>query len=378
MLLDARQARVRDRLRDLALDGLVITSLPNVFYLTNFRGTAAIVLLSQDELRLVTDSRYVAEVEALIGCGTAPADMVLTPVARSYDETLADLLRGVGAARVGFEAADVTVARYNWLQSALGASPGPELVATEGCVEGERRRKDAYEIGVVREAARRLSDVARNTLPRVRSGLRECAVAAMIDGHMREAGFERPAFDTIVASGPNAGLPHARPGARVLELGDLVVLDFGGVYDGYCVDLTRVVSLGPPGAAQRGWHAAVLDAQSAAIGAVRPGACTGDIDAAARDTLTRHGLAEAFGHGTGHGLGIEVHEAPRISRRMPSPVSGAPEPPDDVVGAGMVFTIEPGVYFPGRGGIRIEDDVLVTEDGCEVLTDVTRSLLVNR
>lgn len=390
-LLDARLKRVRDRLRGLELDGLVVTSGPNATYLTDFRGSAAVVLLLLDAVRFVTDARYVSEVEARIASGAAPSGMTLTAVAQSYDETLASLLRGLGNARVGFEAAHLTVARYNWLQATLApgtnqASTGPrsgaaadrvELVPIDGCIERERVRKDAHEVEVLRDAARRLSAVAREILPRVRSGRRERDLAAMIDARIREAGFERSAFETIVASGPNAALPHARPGERVLTRGDLVVLDFGGVSGGYCVDLSRVVSLGPPGAAERGWHAAVLEAQSAAIGAVRPGARTGDIDAAARETLARFGLAEAFGHGTGHGLGLEIHEAPRISRRATGATGRPQETPDDVIAAGMVFTIEPGVYHPGRGGIRIEDDVLVTEDGCEVLTDVSRSLVVN-
>jgi Xaa-Pro aminopeptidase len=184
---------------------------------------------------------------------------------------------------------------------------------------------------------------------------------------MREAGYERPAFDTIVASGPNAALPHHRAGDRVLAAGDLVVLDFGGVLDGYCCDLTRTVSVGPPSSQAVRVHAAVCDAQRAAIAAVRPGLEASAVDAAARNVLEQHGLGDAFGHGTGHGLGLDIHEDPRIAR----PRSDAPavrlEP-------GMVFTVEPGAYLPGWGGVRIEDDVLVTETGCDVLTSVSRDL----
>jgi Xaa-Pro aminopeptidase len=206
--------------------------------------------------------------------------------------------------------------------------------------------------------------------------VKEQELAAQIDWRIKSAGFERCSFETIVASGPNAALPHAHAGERVLRPGDLVVLDFGGVYGGYCVDLTRTVALGQPDAEQQRVYDAVLEAQNAAIAAVRPGARTGEIDAAARDTLGRHKLAEAFGHSTGHGLGVEVHELPRIGPRRAA-TADAPAPADEAIEAGMVFTIEPGAYIPEWGGVRIEDDVLVTSSGVEVLTHVPRALLIN-
>ncbi len=178
---------------------------------------------------------------------------------------------------------------------------------------------------------------------------------------MRQEGFTRPAFETIVASGPHSAFPHARPTDRRVAAGEPTVLDFGGVYDGYCVDLTRTVQLGAISQPQERLYAAVREAQQAAIEAVRPGVAASSIDAAAREVLERHGLGEAFGHGTGHGLGLEVHEEPRIARL-------SPRLPDQVLEPGMVFTIEPGAYVPGLGGVRIEDDVLVTDHGCEVLT----------
>jgi Xaa-Pro aminopeptidase len=195
-------------------------------------------------------------------------------------------------------------------------------------------------------------------------------VALMIDVTLRRAGFDRPAFDTIVASGPNAALPHARPGERKLAEGDLVVLDFGGVYDSYCVDLTRTVSIGPAGERARQVHAAVREAHDRAIRIVAPGVSRFDVDAAARDALAEAGMGDAFGHGTGHGLGIEVHENPRIVRRRTDV-----DARDEALSAGMVFTVEPGAYFAGWGGVRIEDDVLVTDQGVEVLTKVTTDLL---
>jgi Xaa-Pro aminopeptidase len=294
---------------------------------------------------------------------------VVVPV-RSYDETLADVLRDSGARRIGIEAASMPVSRFNRLSAALaGSAPTPlrspdgcpALVPTERIIESERVVKDASEIAILTEAGRRLGAAAAEAASLARAGRSELDVAAELDGLLRRSGFERPAFETIVASGPNSALPHARPGSRVLEVGDGVVLDFGGVYDGYCVDLTRTVELGDAGANFRRLFAAVAEAQLAAIAAVRPGVLASTVDDAARAVLGRYGLEDAFGHGTGHGLGLEVHEEPRIGR----PLGGQP---DLVLEPGMVFTVEPGVYIPGLGGVRIEDDVLVTEQGCVVLT----------
>ena len=193
-------------------------------------------------------------------------------------------------------------------------------------------------------------------------------MAGAIESAIRAAGYERMAFDTIVASGPNAALPHYRAGNRVLSPGDLVVLDFGGVLDGYCSDLTRTVSVGAPTPDALRLHAAVRDAQRTAIEAVKPGVSATSVDAAARSLLESRGLGEAFGHGTGHGLGLDIHEEPRIGPARAHGASVQLEP-------GMVFTIEPGAYVAGMGGVRIEDDVLVTAAGYEVLTSVPRELL---
>jgi Xaa-Pro aminopeptidase len=373
-VLSRRHTAIRQTLAIRGLDALVVTSLPNVLYLTNFSASAALMVIGADQLHVITDFRYVAALDATRGTASECVGAELVRVDTSYDETLASVLATLPRARVGFEAAHLTVARHQWLESKL-RSQGPEaasLVATEGIIEGLRLRKDPYEIETLREAARRLSVVARGVLndDEVRRGRSEREVALAIDARIRQAGFERPAFDTIVASGPNAALPHARPGERTLTESDLVVLDFGGVYDSYCVDLTRTVSVGAAGPRAREVYAAVREAHDRAIEAVAPGRSRFEIDAAARDTLQRHGLAEAFGHGTGHGLGIEVHEQPRISRRGDAADAG-----DAAVAAGMVFTIEPGAYLPGWGGVRIEDDVLVTDTAVEVLTDVPTELL---
>jgi Xaa-Pro aminopeptidase len=369
--LERRHQAVRNEAA--GFDALVVTSLPNVLYLTNFTGSAAIAVLTADHLHFLTDFRYATTVNETRGSAVECPALELAVVDGSYDVSLVRLLASLPAGRIGFEAAHLTVSRHRWLTDALAReAPSHELVATEGIVERARVRKDSYEIATLREAARRLSLVAQRALGDVKRGQTEREVAHAIDGRLAEAGFTKPAFDTIAASGPNAALPHARPGERKLTEGDLVVLDFGGIYDSYCVDLTRTVSVGPANGRTREVYNAVRDAHDRAIAAVAPGQSRFEIDAAARDTLTGYGLGEAFGHGTGHGLGIEVHEEPRISRRRPEVDVNVT---DEAVAAGMVFTIEPGAYLPGWGGVRIEDDVLVTEDGFEVLTNVTTDLI---
>jgi Xaa-Pro aminopeptidase len=368
-LLAARHARVRAALAHAGLDALVVFHLPNIRYLTGFPGSTAIVVLDQRELALITDGRYVTEVETHVAPGCP--GLRLVKVDPTYDATLAAFLRAFEGTRVGFESAHVTVKRFDALTAALRDSPSRrpvELVPVERLVEAPRLVKDPAEIATFRQAGAMVSAVARDVLNGLRAGPREWEVAADIDDRIRRGGFERPAFDTIVASGPNGALPHARPGERRLQAGDLVVLDFGGVYDGYCVDLTRTVSVGPPGAEARRLYDAVAEAQEAAAAAVRPSGVVTDVDEAARGTLERLGFGPAFTHATGHGLGLEIHEEPRVGPRR-GDIPGVPP-------AALVFTIEPGAYLPGFGGVRIEDDVLVTETGVEWLTDVPRALRV--
>ena len=298
-------------------------------------------------------------------------DAEIVPVERTYDETLVALLKKLQPKRLGIEGNNLSVNRATQLAKSVGAAT--ELVPTDGTIEKLRIIKDAHEIEMLRCGGRLLSPVAVDIINDAKPGIKEQELAAKIDWRIKSAGFERCSFETIVASGPNAALPHAHAGDRVLREGDLVVLDFGGVYGGYCVDLTRTVALGEPDAEMVRVYQAVLEAQKAAIAAVRPGVRAGDIDAAARSTLAQHGLAEAFGHSTGHGLGVEIHETPRIGPRR-EVIGDSPAPPDDAIEPGMVFTIEPGAYLPGWGGVRIEDDVLVTSDGVEVLTNVPTSL----
>ena len=368
--LAARHSRVRESLETLSLDALIVTPPANIRYLSNHAGTAGILILTRDALHLLVDFRYHDAVRALQESPAACPELRIWDVPASYEEALIGCLAEIGVTTVGFEAAHVTVARYEWWVETIGGR-GVDITlrSTERIVEQARMIKDASEIATLRDAANRLNEVMPAVLDSVRAGVTERRVAAVIESAMREAGYERPAFDTIVASGPHSAMPHYRAGMRTLAAGDLVVLDFGGVLDGYCSDLTRTVSIGPPAHEARRVYDAVRDAHAAAVAAAKPGVDASAVDAAARDVLRERGLAEAFGHGTGHGLGLDVHEEPRIGKPRA-------DVPPVALAAGMVFTIEPGAYLSGFGGVRIEDDVLVTDRGCELLTSVPRDLLI--
>jgi len=367
--LARRHARVRQSIDSLSVDALIVFASTNIRYLTNHVGSAGILVLTRDAAHLLIDFRYEEAVRTLQASASACPGLRTWPVPASYDEALLTCLQEIGVTTVGFEAAHLTVARHEWLLRTVAAHQASIVLrATERVVEQARMIKDADEIAALSDAASRMTAAADATFRAIRAGLSEQMIATALELAMRAAGYERLAFDTIVASGPNAALPHYRAGERTLASGDLVVLDFGGVLDGYCCDLTRTISVGPASSEARRVYEAVRDAQQAAIAAVRPGVETHVVDAAARQLLEDRGLGAAFGHGTGHGLGLDVHEEPRIGRPRADAPSVSLQP-------GMVFTIEPGAYLPGWGGVRIEDDVLVTDDGCRVLTSVTRELL---
>jgi len=366
--LAVRHTRLRSSLSELGLDSLVVSHPPNLRYLTNHAGTAGLAVVTPSSVELLVDFRYLTAVEMLQASPSACPELRLSRVPGSYDAALAECLESIGARRVGFESAHVSVARHAaWERACRNRGLALDFVATDRAVEQLRVIKDDDEMARLRAAASGLTPVAEAAFAAVRPGAAEREVAGVIEAALRAAGFERPAFDTIVASGPNSALPHYRAGERKLSEGDLVVLDFGGVLDGYCSDLTRTVSVGTPSSDALRVHAAVLAAQRAAIDAVRPGVLASLVDAAARQVLDAKGLGEAFGHGTGHGLGLDVHEDPRVAR-------ATADSPSAPLEAGMVLTVEPGAYLAGWGGVRIEDDLLVTPTGYETLTSVPREL----
>ena len=367
-VLGARLTHLRATLVGAGLDALVVTQPANQRYLASHVGTAGVLIVTAAEVALLVDARYQAAARARQESRQACPGLQLRLVQGSYDDALIEYLAGLAGEAVGFEARHVSVATFDSWRKRLGGSE--RLRSTEKMVENLRAVKDEFELDCLRRAASGLGSVAQAAFDAVRPGVAEREVAAAIEGAMRTAGYERPSFETIVASGPNAALPHHRAGERRLQSGDLVVLDFGGVLDGYCSDLTRTVSVGAPSEEVRRLYAAVLAAQQAAIAAVGPDVEASAVDRAARAVLEQAGLGEAFGHGTGHGLGLDVHEEPRLSRTI-----AGTTPPSCPLRPGMVVTIEPGAYLPGWGGVRIEDDVVVTSQGCEVLTSVPRDLL---
>ena len=342
----------------------VVSTPNNQNYLCGFNGSQGLLILSAAGHWLLLDGRYEQPFREAVAAGLA-GPVSVRGVPGRFEQALAQLLSELPPGDAAFEAERVTVATlYAW----QGVVEGRALVPSTGLVEALRAVKDPYELGVIRQACARLSDVARHLPDWVAAGRSERAVASDIDAALSRAGFERPAFQTIVAAGPNSAHPHARPTDRLLREGDLVVLDFGGVLDGYCGDLTRMAAIGRVQANAQRVVDAVRAAQMAAVQSVRAGVFASDVDRAAREVLTSQGLGEAFLHATGHGLGLDVHELPRIGRAdVNQPVQ---------LEAGMVCTIEPGAYVEGLGGARMEDDVLVTAGGCEVLTDVPRDLLV--
>jgi Xaa-Pro aminopeptidase len=361
--LDARRCALALRLAAASVDGLLVAHRPNIAYLSHFYGSAGYLLVSMDRLTLVSDARYA---DALADLGRIVPQLhvdVVGPSEGSVDERIAAVVARAGLPRLGFEASHLTVGQFTRLSRRTAeAGSRVEWVPIDDLVEELRAVKDAAELAVLREAGRRLSDVSKCIIPNALAGVSERHLAAVIEWELRQKGFDKPAFDTIVASGPNAAVPHHRAGDRTLADGDLVVVDFGGMWRGYAVDMTRTLVIGRPTPRQRACWETVAAAQRAAFMAARVGAETEAVDGAARSVIERAGMGEAFVHGLGHGLGLEVHERPRLARRRPG-VTGGP------IAAGMVFTLEPGVYFPGWGGVRIEDDVVATEAGPEWLTE---------
>jgi Xaa-Pro aminopeptidase len=356
-LVATRLSRLRAAVEASSVAALVVSHPPNLLYLLGVSASAGLAVVTSDGTAVLADERY-REAFAQAVADVPGVAVVAVPVGSSYEEALAaTLVRGAYRA-VGVEAGAMTLGRAGAVRRALPAG-GPVLIETDGMVELLRMVKDPWEQAIFREAGARLTEVAACILPKVLAGRQEREVAWEIEVALRHGGFERPAFETIVASGPNSARPHHRAGERRLHEGDLVVVDFGGVLDGYAVDMTRTVAVGRVVAERRRWMAAVAAAQVAAIAASAPGVPPSEVDGAARQVLSAAGLGDRFVHSTGHGLGLEVHERPTIGPR--GDISGP-------LTAGMVFTVEPGVYVPGEGGVRIEDDVIVTATGVERLT----------
>jgi len=335
--------RLRDLLAERGADAMLVTTPANVRYLSNF-GTPqdAVVLVTPDEAVLLTDGRYTAQAGEQ---STLPVVIV-----QGLDAAAAERVDGQ---RLAVEGDHLTLKRFRALSDALGREP----IVLDGVLNPLRVVKSAHEIERLREAAR-VTDVAyQAALAVIRPGVREVEVALEMERIMRLEGAEGAGFEIIVASGVRGAMPHGVASNKEIRAGELVTLDFGAKVDGYHADMTRTVAVGEVGAEERRMYDAVLEAQEAAVAAVAPGRSGRELDAVARDILTRHGLGEYFAHSLGHGTGLAIHEDPRLSQRS-----------DDVLVPGMIVTVEPGVYIPGFTGLRIEDLVVVTDSGHEVLS----------
>lgn len=351
-----RLKRVQGWLEENGLDGLLVSHLPNIRYLCGFTGSAGTLAVLRGEAMLFTDSRYRTQArEEAVAVG-------VRVVGGAALEWAAKWARNAKARHMGFESTRVSVAARQALARSAGARVRWDPL--QNTVEGFRAVKDSGELQAMRAAADLGSAILQEVLPLIKPGVREVELAAEMEYRMRRRGAEGPSFETIVAFGERTALPHARPTARPLRRNELVLLDWGAILRGYCCDLTRTLYLGRAPAKVRRWYQAVLDAQMAAGEVLQPGTPAGRVDAAARRILRRQGLARYFIHSTGHGLGLEVHEAPRLGRGQ-----------KDRIQAGFVVTLEPGVYVERAGGIRIEDDVAVTPAGIEVLTSASREFL---
>ncbi|HYN15118.1 MAG TPA: Xaa-Pro peptidase family protein [Terriglobales bacterium] len=351
-----RQRRVAQVLDASRLDALLVTHSPNVRYLCGFTGSASVLLVANGRPTFFTDGRYREQAGAEVEGArvVVPKGPILDAAARAVADSKAKT--------VGVESEHLSMAAA--AQVARTLRPKTRVRQTQGLVEKHRMVKEPAEVECMRAAVRLASSLFDKAVAAIHPGVPERAVAAELEYAARCAGADGMSFETIVAAGPRSALPHGLASAQPIPRRGFVVLDFGVILRGYCSDMTRTVHVGKPTAEVRRLYQAVRDAQQAAVEAVRPGRTVGEVDRAARSLLRRAGLARYFTHSTGHGVGLEIHEPPRIAHGQ-----------QEVLRPGMVITIEPGVYVPGYGGVRIEDMVVVTTTSCEVLTPTTKELL---
>ena len=358
MVVGPRIGRLRDDLEH----PLLVTSLTNIRYLTGFTGSAGLLFVFGEDAVLVTDGRYETQAQEQLEAAGAPVAVQVAPAAHQR-QMCTDIAASRSVAHLGLEAAHVTWAR----QQAFAADwfPEVELLPTVGLVEALRIVKDAAEVERLASAARIADEALASLRPRLAEGMTEAEFGRALDFRMQELGASGPSFETIVAAGPNGAKPHHRPSDRVIGRDEPVVLDFGALVDGYCSDMTRTVwvdSVASPDL--RRAVSVVLESQAAGVAAVRAGVACADVDRACRAVIEEAGWGDRFVHGTGHGVGLDIHEAPSVGSTS-----------TDTLVAGHVVTVEPGVYLPGLGGVRIEDTVVVTEDGCIPLTSTAKDRL---
>ena len=336
------------------LTAVLVTNRTNVRYFSGFAGTAGVLVVGAGERKIFVDSRYVEQAKKM-----APAFEIVLSRGNPL-EAAADFLQLQSWQSIGFEEESLSVAEHRRLQTKVAADRWRPVQ-----LEPLRMIKTAAELDKIAAAAAIADGALAKLLPLIRPGASEKELAAALEYEMRKLGSEKPSFETILASGPRSALPHGTASDRRLERGDFIVIDFGATHEGYRSDITRTVCVGQASDRQREVYATVLAAQLAGLAAVRPGVLCRDVDKAGRQVIEAAGLGAQFGHGLGHGVGLDIHESPRLS-----PMAG-----EAVLAAGMVVTVEPGVYLPDWGGVRIEDLVAVTETGCRILSQTPKALL---
>jgi Xaa-Pro aminopeptidase len=352
--LSERIIRLRKYLAEQDLDGIIISKPRNRRYFSGFTGSAGMLLVTREKLQLVTDFRYMEQAEQ------QAVDCEIVRVGAQYGTVMQALCQQAGVSRVGFESDFETWDGFRDLSQALTSISLHPL-----SLDFFRMVKDEKEIVAIREAVRIADEAFSHVLSFIKPGIQEIDVASELEYAMRKLGSQRPAFDTIAVSGWRGALPHGLASAKLLEPGDMLTLDFGAVYDGYHSDITRTVVLGQAQPKQREIYDLVLRAQRAGVEAVAAGRRCVEVDAIARRIIAEAGYGEYFGHGLGHSLGLAIHEAPRL----------APGAGDAILEENMIVTVEPGIYLPGWGGVRIEDTVLVSAGQGVILTASTKNML---
>ncbi|HLK21120.1 MAG TPA: Xaa-Pro peptidase family protein [Bryobacteraceae bacterium] len=345
------------QLSELKIDALLVSALPNIRYLSGFTGSNGLLLITPDSQTLFTDPRYTIQ-------ASQESKAKVKIVAKGPLEAAAvELIRRKKLKRIGFESTRMIYESYRRLKEALPLGAGLKPIGA--VIEKLRMIKSPEEIARIRQSVLTNSEAFESTVRSIRPGVSEMAIAAELDFKMRRLGAEKAAFETIVATGTRTALPHAQPSQQKAAVNELLLIDMGSCQNGYMSDMTRMLFLGRPDRKVTHMYKAVLKAQLAAIDGVRAGITAGQVDRKARQVLESEGLGKEFVHSTGHGLGLEIHELPRIGRKDPTRLE-----------AGMVITIEPGAYIRDFGGVRIEDTVLVTKNGCEVLTATSKELML--
>ncbi|PRS10196.1 Xaa-Pro dipeptidase [Bacillus atrophaeus] len=348
--------KLRNLFKQLGIDGLLITSGTNLQYMTGFTGSAGLAVISEERAAFITDFRYTEQAKAQV------KGFEIIEHGGSLIQTAADTINDFGIAKLGFEQNSMTYGTYASYHAVVNSA---ELVPVAESVEKLRLIKSDEEIKILEEAAKIADDAFHHILTFIKPGISEISVANELEFFMRSQGADSSSFDMIVASGLRSSLPHGVASEKLIESGDFVTLDFGAYYKGYCSDITRTIAVGEPSDKLKDIYQIVFDAQALGVQHIKPGMTGKEADALTRDHITAKGYGQYFGHSTGHGLGMEVHESPGLSARS----SAVLEP-------GMIVTVEPGIYIPETGGVRIEDDIVITENGCRTITHSPKELII--